>query len=325
MNDFKSPTLDWFVLQMEELRSKSVGVGKRVHAEFLDLRFQNFGNNRLGLRIALETRPRIATTLQLVRCDVRRVSNGWVLDVVERERSSSEQAAPFFCDLARRLGRANQETALVHVESTLSAWHTAFAARRDLLTDEEMIGLFGELEVLGVILDRGLAGSEPIPSWTGPGGSDHDFTLPGLYQIECKATAPHSEKLHISNEDQLESKDMSLYLACVRAAIVQDARSGTTLPEAVQQIESKLRDDGSVQLFHQKLDALHFDRLDRRYEDIAIELTSIDYYEVRDGVPRIVPGDLHAGVSRVRYQIRTNDLAPFKVPELPDVSISKGM
>ncbi|WP_269745507.1 PD-(D/E)XK motif protein [Nesterenkonia jeotgali] len=325
MNDFETPPLDWFVVQAEELRSKSAGVGKRVHAEFLDLRFQNFGSNRVGLRIALDTRPRIATTLQLVRCDVRRVSDGWVLDVVEREKGASEQAAPFFRDLARRLGRANQETALVHVESTLGAWRTAFAARRDLLSDEEMIGLFGELEVLGVILDRGLAGSEPIPSWTGPGGSDHDFTLPGLYQIECKATAPHSEKLHISNEDQLESKDMSLYLACVRAAIVQDARSGTTLPEVVHQIESKLRDDGSVQLFHQKLDAVHFDRLDRRYEDVAIELTSIDYYEVRDGAPRIVPGDLHAGVSRVKYQIRTNDLAPYKVPELPHASISKRM
>ncbi|EXF26011.1 hypothetical protein BG28_06235 [Nesterenkonia sp. AN1] len=213
----------------------------------------------------------------------------------------------------------------MHVDSTLRAWSTAFAARRDLLTDEEIIGLFGELEILGVLLDRGLAGSEPIPSWTGPGGTDHDFTLTGRFQIECKATAPHSERLHISNEHQLESKDMPLYLACVRVAIVDNSHSGTTLPEAVQEIESKLSDDGSVQLFHQKLEALHFDRLDPRYEDIPIELTSVEYYEVRGGISRIVPSDLRAGVSHVKYQILTKDLAGYKLPELPYAPIAKRM
>ncbi|PRZ15014.1 PD-(D/E)XK motif protein [Nesterenkonia sandarakina] len=323
MSEVGTPTLDWFVDQAVELRRTDVGVGKRVDAEFIDLRFQSFGSKRVGLRVAFESRPRITTTLQLVRCDVRKVGKGWVLDVVEREPDASAQSAPFFRDLARRLWRANQDSALVHVESTLRAWNKAFAARRDLMSDDEILGLFGELEILGVILDRGLAGPEAIPSWTGPERADHDFSLPGRFQVECKATSPHSERLHISNEHQLEAKDVPLYLACVRSSQVVDSRYGTTLPEMVERIESKLLDDGSVQLFHQKLEAVGFDRSDSRYEDIPIQLTSVKYYEVRDGMPRIVPGDLRSGVSHISYQVLTNDLAAFSVPELPDALISK--
>lgn len=307
--------------QASRLRAQREGVGTRLRAEGLGMRLQSFGDGTVGLRIPVSHKPRVNTSIELVKCEVRLVGSTYALDVVERSVRSAEQSAAFFADLAQRLADASEDAVSAHVEAALKHWKSAFAPRRDLLSEEEMLGLYGEL----VILDRMnqvWGGAGLIEMWTGPQGMDHDFSLPGLMQIECKTTSPQSERLHISNEHQLEALGVPLVLACVRAAIVANGAAAQSLTDMVVKVEQSLPDDGSVHLFRQKLEDVGFDRHDDRYEEILLEYWNTRYYEVRDAMPRVTPADLRPGVSGVRYQIVTSDLKEYEIPDLPIAEIS---
>lgn len=218
MNDLPSPGAEWFLQEAGRLREAAVGVGKRVLAHGIGMRFQSFGDGTLGLRIPLRRKPRISTSIELVRCEVRMVGSSYALDIVERSARAEEQAAALFADLAKRLRDVQEEDIAGHVDAALRHWKTVFAARRELLSDEEILGLCGELLMVKHLLEQGLGG-DAIRSWTGPERADHDFTVEGKFQIECKTTSPHSERLRVSNEHQMESGKVPLVLACIRGNI----------------------------------------------------------------------------------------------------------
>lgn len=75
--------------------------------------------------------------------------------------------------------------------------------------------------------------------------------------------------------------------------------------------------DGSIHLFHRKLEEVGFDRFDDRYREVRLDLGEISYYLVKEGMPRIVPADLRPGVSQVSYQIVISDLHEYEIADLP--------
>lgn len=302
---------------IEHLRNAEPGVGRRLEADHQELRLQSFGSGRVGLRVLLEVRPKIGVTVELVESQVRRVEGRWALDIVERSPGSPEQSAALFADLVLRLREAPAGTAPLQVESALKAWRAAFSGRSDLLEKSEILGLFGELIIMKEMLLEGLDAHSVVTAWTGPDKEDHDFTFAGRFQIEVKATTPHSERLKINNEHQLEAKDVPLYLACVRAAIVPEGSATTTLTLLVQELSDKIGLDGTRHLFRQKLESLGFDRFDVRYGDIHLELTSTALYVVQGSMPRVTPRDLRTGVTQVSYQILTSDLGAFQLAVRP--------
>lgn len=317
MNDSGFGQADQLARLLDQLRTAGPEVGRQLEGHHLKLRLQNFGGSCIGLRIPLKTRPKVNAAVELVECKVRRLRGKWVLDVVERSPGSPEQSAALFSDIAARLRDVPEDAVPVHVESVLRAWRTAFSGRRDLLPDNEIIGLLGELKVIQDMMSSGIASHAAVVSWTGPEGDDHDFTLAGSFQVEVKATSPHSERLQISNEHQLEAKDIPLYLACVRAAIVPESPTTTTLPRLAEALSDQMDIDGTKSLFGQKLESAGLDRFDERYEDIHLECTSISLYRVEEGMPRVTPAHLTAGVSQVSYQLVTSDLHSYQVDRRP--------
>lgn len=311
-----APGADWYLAEAEALRGSASGVGKRVFKDGFPVRFQSWGNGTVGLRLVLSDMPRLNTSIELVRTEVKLLEKGrYALDLVERSARAEDQSAAFFADIVQRLSGAREESVAAHIEAGLRHWKSVFAARRELLSDEQILGLFGELVILEDLL-RGGFGTQAVEVWTGPEGEDHDFSVPGALEIECKTTAPHSERLRISNEHQLESGDVPLVLAYIRASIIRNETSGTSLPELVSRIEAQLPADGSVELFHQKLLEAGFDRLNERYRLIRIEHTETKFYAVGGDMPRIVPGDLRPGVSKVAYQIVISDLQEHEIESI---------
>lgn len=296
----------------DQLRRAVRGVGRRIEGGQVRLRLQSFGNGRVGLTVQLVSRPKIRSSIKLVELQVRRLEGSWALDLIERNPGASTQSAAFFGDLVGRLRESPPESAELQVESALRAWNSAFSAKRELLTEEQMLGLFGELVLMKDMFSSSFSVDTIVAAWTGPEGEDHDYTFPGRFQVEVKSTAPHSERLYISNEHQLEAKDVPLHLACVRCAMGGEDKGTKTLTSLVQELAEHIRFDGTMQLFYQKLETLGFDRFDERYDDIHFSHTSTTYYRVVEGMPRLTPSDLLPGVTRVSYQIVTSDLRPFE-------------
>lgn len=311
--------------RLSRLRPQGAGKGFVVPRQRLRVRLQMLDDRRASLSIKCDTKPLGVPSLQLVECAVSQEGNGWWLHVAERQ-PSQERLVPFYVDLCRKLESAgSSDQAVSTVKSVLKEWSKAFAMDRGDLTRDQMLGLAGELEVLARLLGnaRVHTAEHVLGWWQGPDSADHDFDLPGLFQIEVKASGPATEKLHISNEHQLESKDKLLYLARVGVEMVPKPSSATrTLPDMVAEISERLAGDGVKGLFADLVIRAGLNVLDQRYEDQHFRVYSVEYYEIDQRAPRIVPNDLRPGVSHVTYRI---NLADLKSLQMQEAELMKGL
>lgn len=301
---------EWFADRIADLRTSSMGEGYRLPAEYLHLRLQRLEHGTVGVMVYLSDEPKPLQGIRLVDPQVRKVGDHWAMALRERQVAPENQVAPFFHDLYQRLRHAPPESVASTVGGALESWRRAFTTRREILTEEAMRGLFGELQVLRTLARRGDCGADSlVTAWTGPANDDHDFCFPGRFHLECKTTTPASEKLRISNEHQLEAVDLDLYLVCVRAEKLPHPDPGSeALPDLVEEAQRLLSSDSAIQLLWEKFEDLGFQPWDGRYRDHHFRMTSMSVHPVGPETPRIIPSDLRPGVANVRYQINTSSL-----------------
>lgn len=323
MRDMPAPwgevTYDSLKQRMNRLRGQGAGKGFVVPGQRLRVRLQMLDNRRASISLRCDERPAGVPSLQLVECLVSQDGNGWWLHVAERQ-PNQERLVPFFVDLCRRLELVDGSVhAVSTVKSVLKDWSRAFALDRGDLTRDQMLGLAGELHVLLRLLDSArVHGHEHVLSWwQGPDSADHDFDLPGRFQIEVKTSGPATDKLRISSEHQLESKNKPLYLVRVGVEMLQGPTSDSrTLPEMVADIDARVAGDGAKAVLADLVIRAGLNVLDRRYEDYHFKVYSADYFQIDESAPRIVPNDLRPGVSHVNYQINLADLKNLQVQEI---------
>lgn len=303
-------TTYWFEKRMKSLQEAELGTQYLIPSQHLVLRLQNFGDRRVAFSVELPHRPRQPESTRLFRCEVRQLrADTWSLNVIASDDTAGHRAAPVFADLAARLQSSSADTAHSVVAAVLTAWRRSFVPERELLSDERMLGLVGELTVIDQLVTLGsVSPQELMQGWTGPLGEDHDFSFAGRLQIEVKTTTPFSGRLRISNEYQLESGDVPLAIVCVRATRSTEGSGGESLLARVRATLSSLADGGAREMFREHLADLGLDISDVRYDDVIFEVTSLEVFQVAEGTPRIVPADLLPGVQKVSYEINISDL-----------------
>jgi hypothetical protein len=104
------------------------------------------------------------------------------------------------------------------LEAILARWRWFWGVVPDALSEEEAVGLFGELWFLEFWLEP--VDASALGAWTGPTGDRHDFKWRAA-SVEVKATRARSDgaaKHRISTLDQLEDPEQGeLYLFSLRA------------------------------------------------------------------------------------------------------------
>jgi hypothetical protein len=127
-------------------------------------------------------------------------------------------------------------TAAKAVESALADFRQLLAGG-DLLSDERLQGLFGELWTLRELIQ--VNGAKSVEAWTGPKRLTHDFRY-GRTELELKTTASASPRHRINGAGQLvPSVGCSLYLVSVLAQPTGPA-AGNSVPELVSRITALL-------------------------------------------------------------------------------------
>ena len=132
-------------------------------------------------------------------------------------------------DIVTRL-RATPTNPLITIVKALDEWRALLRTALEGILRDEIVGLIGELEVLGL-----LAGHNPLAAlegWVGPSGATHDFAGGGTH-IEVKTTSSVSGvAVRISNLDQLDSSTSdSLWLAVVH---VVESENAPTLDQRLE-------------------------------------------------------------------------------------------
>lgn len=241
---------------------------------------------------------------EVCRADPHGDGKTWIA-LTRKQSGSRELFAEMVADVAGAMDAeaANGEERILRTAlSRVRSWQEFMRKGAQALGPEAEVGLIGELSFLESLLAAGVSPDLAVAAWVGPLDAPQDFVL-GTGAIEIKATvASVGFPARIGSIEQLDDSVRSpLFVAGVR---LSRRGSGKNLPEFVMTIFARL--GGSTEAGRLFADRLlqagfhdsHADRYQRRF---ALEETRI--VEVAERFPRIVPGNVPDGVTKVVYQI----------------------
>jgi hypothetical protein len=221
-------------------------------------------------------------------------------------------------DVVAHVRRATHEAAAVRtLIDRLEQWQ-AFLKRHtaDGLSEESQQGLYGELWFLGHHAIPRLGPRSAVGSWKGPGGTSQDFHFPGV-AVEVKtASGKQHQKMMISNERQLDPTGIELLLLFHMSLDVRQG-SGETLPTRVRLIRELVGIDAvaATELEQLLFEAGYLDCHAPVYEASGYTIRESNFFEIRNGFPRIVEADLRNGVGDVRYSVSVAECKNYSFPE----------
>lgn len=208
------------------------------------------------------------------------------------------------------VGRADAalNVALTHIRR----WKAFLAGRNArLLSPEEIRGLFAELTFLRQIMAEKSDELLAVSAWTGADRVQQDFVFAGC-AVEVKSlSGTDRNTIRISSEDQLDSILEHLFLAALRLGETTDSDHASSLNALVQRIEDELTEPDAIDEFSRKLGAYGYTPLPE-YDKPKFVVTGSEAFRIVEGFPRITRSGLPEGVSRVKYQIELEHLAPFR-------------
>jgi hypothetical protein len=191
---------------------------------------------------------------------------------------------------------------------------------RQLLSEEEIIGLICELQTLYHLCSINI--STALSSWTGPqmGKTDFSFTS---WELEVKATRNPKIVHTINGIEQLRpSYNKSLGLISFLVS-VNDNGNSISLPELIVHIINdyfNTRPDLIIK-FYELLAGAGYDRtFMEQYRNFKIELLRSTFYIVGDTFPKLTPDELitplNNRISGIKYNISLEGLPGKNLNEI---------
>jgi hypothetical protein len=219
---------------------------------------------------------------------------------------SIEMFATMAADMIRLLetsGRVGEDRLFQLFVGRIRAWQEFMEKGRDgVLGAEAEVGLFGELMILGNLIDAGVPAAVALDCWQGPMDAVQDFEI-GPGAIEVKATiAAAGFPATIGSLEQLDDAvRQPLFVAGVRLALDD---TGLRLPDLVAAVRQKVREQiGSTALLDSRLLQVGFlDAFAERYMRKFLHVRT-RHLPVDGGFPRLVRGVVPPAVSRARYVV----------------------
>lgn len=248
------------------------------------------------------------------------------LEVAIIAPSLFRDAYPLLCAMADRIqiSGLSPNDALAVTLDTMAALLRA----PEMMTRESEIGLFGELLLLGALIDV-MNEAQAVQAWRGGLAEEHDFGLPTI-DVEVKTTTGERRVHWIESLTQLlPTQDRPLWLVSHQITAAGSG-PGMSLPELVDSIRGLVRSSGVRDRFEAVLadsgwreegrDCLTA-RWTRRTESAA--------FPVDDWFPRLTPDALRGGgvqlerIPEVKYRIDVGGLpTPHDVPVIIARAIS---
>ncbi|MEW1863070.1 PD-(D/E)XK motif protein [Streptomyces sp. NPDC088194] len=205
--------------------------------------------------------------------------------------------------------------ALTAVVSRFGHWQNLLrSVGRDGLGAEARRGLFGEILVLRDQVVVSLPQSEAVAAWTGPTGANQDFQCASV-AIEVKTTTARSSgAVRIASERQLDDAGTSALLLALVTLDERRGGTGRSLNALVDEVRHHLANPGARARFDGLLvQAGYLPGQRGLYDEPRYTPREVQFWEVRDGFPRIVESGLPAGVSDCAYSLTLAGLDQYRV------------
>lgn len=225
-------------------------------------------------------------------------------------------AYPVICAVADRVQQEGKPFAIA-VREVLETYHELLRGI-GRLSDQEEVGLFGELWVLDRLID-GLGEAVAVGAWRGAVAEEHDFGLPDD-DVEVKTTMSETRRHWVGTATQLEpTVGRPLWLMSLQ--VTTAGVGGLSLPELIASLRLRIVDGAVRAVLEDRLglvrwrddQAALYGRRFRLRTDPAV-------FRIDDDFPAVTPSKLAAAgiavqrVAAVSYLIDLSGLQPDNPP-----------
>ena len=215
-----------------------------------------------------------------------------------------------FCeDIINQTYNYNGENGYQEIINRYNQWRKMFYGSKNILSEQEIQGLIGELMFLR---DRAIVTygtTEGLNSWSGPEPTHKDFSHDNEW-FEIKAITNTKSYVTISSIEQLESnlpgKMIIYYLEKMSPEF-----NGVTLNKLVNEIMAKLENSMDRDVFLDKLNQSGYVN-SSIYDNFVYNVVRVEQYRVDENFPRIKSKNLPYGIIGVKYNIEIPCIMDFR-------------
>lgn len=222
----------------------------------------------------------------------------------------------FIEDLLKNIeGTTEVDKAFQQIQNQFGKWGRLFASiKGGLLSKERQRGLYGELIFLQGLLRSSTDYNKGIVTWTGPEGSNQDFSN-HFSATEIKTSKATKPSVNIASELQLDyTVFKSLFLIVLH--IDEISNGANSLKRLIEEIKFTLGNQSDLlQMFEEKLDRVGIPFGEEEYyDDTGFVVRSQNAYEVKEGFPVLTNNNINnTAIHNVQYQIDMTACEPFEI------------
>lgn len=189
-------------------------------------------------------------------------------------------------------------------------WQTLFAKKKlNLLLEDEIKGLIGELLFLKEFAMRKYGETDGLNSWVGPFGCDQDYSIRDTW-YEIKSINSGAKTISISSLEQLDNKDKGylVVLELDKTSNIND--KSITLNTLIENIKSNFKEMSNKEKFENILFNFGYVK-DDDYDEFCYKLSSIKMYRVAQDFPKLLRSNIPNGIVGAKYEISTVEVKNF--------------
>jgi hypothetical protein len=179
-----------------------------------------------------------------------------------------------------------------------------------LLSEQEIMGLFGELRFMKTLFSRMENDTRRIiEGWTGPEKEPQDFTFAEI-RYEIKTILESKTEVAISSAEQLDVSESLMRLVCIA---VKKNDDGLSLNEMYEEISQTLRYQPLAQNSFLKRLSLSGFVPRAEYGLLKFSVVKMTEFDVTTTFPAIRRSELPQGIAFVKYTLSLDTIKPFIV------------
>lgn len=186
------------------------------------------------------------------------------------------------------------------IVNRFNQWKKMFTGNSKVLTENEVLGLIGELMFLKDKSFKIYGISNGLNGWSGPESTHKDFSYKNEW-FEIKSINTFKNSISISSLEQLDS-ELDGHLVVYSFEKMSSSFSGITLNKLVAEISNIIQYDADRDLFFKKLKQAGYS-YNEVYDDYVFNFSRVDSYLVNADFPKIRAEDLPKGIAKVQYEL----------------------
>lgn len=267
--------------------------------------------NNPTMIISVEGKERVIQSSQAIQVNLYKVNSREIRIAFSLLDKDKETIFYKFCEdmIDSTISISNQK-AFEFVIARWNKWRFMFKKpSEDLLTENQVIGLMGELLFLNNYMFNKYGVEKSLISWQGPSKNHKDFEIENTW-YEVKAVKQAALTVKISSVEQLDS-NLEGYLEVIFLDKTnKEYINAISLNKLVEQIGYKISSFEAYKIFTHKLAEVGY-FYDEEYDKYIYKFIRRNTYLVNNEFPKVKADDLKEGIVKVSYDILLKDINRF--------------